>query len=319
MRCLALSEELIKRKHQVYFFSKIQDKELIDKIKNHNITFKQIDKELSMNQELKLLIEYLKQEKIDWVITDHYKLNEDYIKKIKDNHFKVLSIDDTAKLYYHSDIVLNQNIGSEKLNYSSEDYTRFLLGSKYIMLRDEIIKEKNEENKTGNTVLITFGGSDSDNFSLKILKILDSRFDKLKYIVVTGPLNPFYKEIKKYTDSHQNVSVFKSPKNMAEIYKKSDISISAGGSTCYELAYYGIPNIIIYFAENQKKVSEELDNNNISFNLGYKDDYKEETLIEKINKLINDKELKEKMSKNGKKIVDGKGKQRIVDYLERFN
>ncbi len=319
MRCLALSEELIKRKHQVYIFSKIQNQELIKKIKDNNIVIKQINKDLSIDEDLKQLIDYIKKEEIDWVITDHYNINENYIKTIKENNFKVLSVDDTAKMHYYSDVVLNQNIGSEKLSYSSEKYTKLLLGSKYVMLRDEIIKEKNKEFNTAHNVLITFGGTDNNNFTLKILKILNSRFNELKYLVITGPLNPFYKEIEKYSNNHQNVSVFKSPENMAEIYLKSDIAISAGGSSCYELAYNGIPNLIITIAKNQEGIAEDLEKNNISINLGTMEKIDEKILLDNVKRLLSDDQLRKQMSENGKQLVDGKGKGRIVDYLERFN
>ena len=62
----------------------------------------------------------------------------------------MLSVDDTAQIHYYSDIVLNQNVRAErkKLKFSSEKYTKILLGIRYAILRDELLKrEEKIENK----------------------------------------------------------------------------------------------------------------------------------------------------------------------------
>ena len=102
-------------------------------------------------------------------------------------------------------------------------------------------------------------------------------------------------------------------------FRKSDIAISAGGTSCYELAYFGIPNIIITIAKNQINSSKELNNKNISIYLGSKKDMYKYDLINKINELIENYPLRVKMSNNGKKLVDGNGKKRIVDFMESIN
>ncbi|GAG07678.1 unnamed protein product, partial [marine sediment metagenome] len=115
------------------------------------------------------------------------------------------------------------------------------------------------------------------------------------------------------------IRVIKSPENMANLYLESDIAISAGGSSCYELAYFGIPNIIITLADNQLNIAHELDKQKISTYLGTKNEIEIEQLKNKVKELINNDSLRKTMSQNGKKLVDGKGKERIVRFMERFN
>jgi spore coat polysaccharide biosynthesis predicted glycosyltransferase SpsG len=103
------------------------------------------------------------------------------------------------------------------------------------------------------------------------------------------------------------------------IYLESDIAISAGGTTCYELAYFGIPNIIITIADNQLKNAKDLDKQKVSIYLGKKDDVTTDKITEKAKELIDNSNLRKSISLNGKKLIDGKGKKRIVEALECYN
>ena len=318
MRCLALSEELTRKGHDCYFLSKIENDELINKIEKNNIHY-QINSNATLLEDNKILVKFAKEKDIDWIVTDHYGINTEYIKEIKQNNFKVLSVDDNAQIHYYSDIVLNQNIGSEKLNFSAEKYTKFILGAKYAIIRDELLIKKNK--KEGNEVkkiLIMLGGTDKDNLILKILKTLKS-CRNLEFLVVIGPLNPHYDKIKNFIESENlKARIIKSPENMADLYLESDIAISAGGTSCYELSYFGIPNLIISVADNQLTISNEFDKQNISIYLGEKEKLSSEDLKNKFKELIDDSALRKKLSENGKKLVDGKGKQRIVELMEKI-
>ena len=101
MRCLALSEELTKRGDTCYFLSKMDDA-LEKKIKQYTVNVKRINRDLNLRDDLELLINFSKQNNIDWVITDHYRIDSNYIKNVKQNGFRVLSIDDCAQMYYVS-------------------------------------------------------------------------------------------------------------------------------------------------------------------------------------------------------------------------
>ena len=318
MRCLALSEELTKKGHSCFFVSKTDNDELINRIQKNNDFF-QLNQNLDLNQDAETLIKFSNENNIDWIVTDRYDIDTNYIQNLKEKNFKVLSIDDFAQIHYFSDIVLNQNIGSEKLKYSSERNTKFLLGPKYAILRDQLLIRENKKGPNdAEKILIMIGGTDKDNLILEILKSLKS-FNKTEFLVVIGPLNSHYDEIKKYIkDNDLNARVTKSPENMADLYLESDVAISAGGTSSYEFSYFGIPNLIIAIADNQLKISNELDKQNISIYLGKKDQLSTGNLKNKFKELIDNSALRKTLSENGKRLVDGKGKQRIVDFMEKI-
>ena len=322
MRCFALSGELVKRKDTCYFLSNIDSEELCEKIVKSNMKLEKISSSPKSNQDLDYLIDFSKKNDINWIITDHYNINTEYIKELKANGFKVLSIDDTSQIYYVSDLVVNQNIGSERLEFDADDATKFLLGPKYVMLRNELLKRKEKRvRKNVEKILVTLGGIDFGNLALKILENLAEIIDKnVEIIVVIGPLNKidddFHSKINEEYGS--NFRFVFSPENMVDLYMESDIAISAGGSSCYELAYFGIPNIIITVADNQLNIAKGLQKKNISVYLGRKEDFSSKKLNKNLLELINNSSQREKMIKNGMSLVDGQGKKRIIGCMNTF-
>ncbi len=321
MRCLALSEELMKRGNVCYFVSKIDEDELITRIQKANIISQKIKNDADLEEDLEVLLEFSDKNHIDWVITDHYDIDSRYTKEIKRKGFNVLSIDDTSQIHYYSDVVLNQNIGAEKLKFSAEKDTEFLLGTDYVMIRNELLKKDEKiENETVKKILVTIGGTDDDNFTLKILKYLESINKDIEFKVGIGPFNSFYNEIYEYSKtSNCKIRLIKSPVCMTELYLESDIAISAGGSSCYELAYFGIPNIIVAIADNQSNIAHGLDKKNVSMFVCEKEGFNEKKLMQNVNELINNHDLRMNMIRNGQQLIDGKGKKRVVDFMERLN
>jgi UDP-2,4-diacetamido-2,4,6-trideoxy-beta-L-altropyranose hydrolase len=266
------------------------------------------------------VIEYVFNQAIDWVITDHYQIDASYVKEIKHQGFHVLSIDDTAQMHYYSDIMVNQNIGAEKLTFSAEPYTALLLGPSYVMLRDELLRRADKKHDSSvRKILITLGGTDPDNFLLSVLHSLEDITKDNEILAVVGPFNPHGIELQAFQKTTKmRLNLIQSPPNMAELYLQADLAISAGGSSCYELAYFGIPNLMITVADNQISIAHEMDKQRIGIYLGEKHDLQQDFLKDKIKEFLKNQSLRNHMSENGQKLVDGKGKRRIVDHMEKM-
>ena len=319
MRCLALSEELRRRGYICSFLLKTASPEVISQIKKYQWDSYFISPTATRQQDRDSVIKYATDNEIDWVITDHYQIDSSYVKEIKHQGFHVMSIDDAAQMHYYSDIVVNQNIGAEKLTFSVEPYTALLLGPSYVMLRDELlIRRKKKDNSTVKKMLITLGGTDPDNFLLYILQTLDEVIKDTNILAVIGPFNPNFMALQSYQEkTNMSLNLIQAPRNMTDIYQQTDLAISAGGTSCYELAYYGIPNLIITVADNQLSLASELDRQHVGIYLGGKSEIKQECLKDKVKELLKNQSLRKQMSQNGQMLIDGKGKQRIVDYMEK--
>jgi len=95
----------------------------------------------------------------------------------------------------------------------------------------------------------------------------------------------------------------------------ADIAITAAGSTCWELAFMGVPSITLVTAENQCGVAAGLDRAGIFKTLDWWNRLDPQTLSKEVMALILDRKLREEKSLMGKRLVDGSGTVRVLKAM----
>ena len=137
--------------------------------------------------------------------------------------------------------------------------------------------------------------------------------DKLEIIVVIGGSNPHYECLQREaTDASPAISLQRNVSNMPELMAWADLAIAAGGSTNWELAFMGLPSLVITIADNQQAIAAALDRQGVIINLGWHQDLNIERLGLSIQDLIGDRLKRETMSKKGRLLVDGNGAKCVV-------
>lgn len=256
----------------------------------------------------KYVLEDLKTIEADVLITDSYDVNQNYFDEIKKMFSKTVYIDDVNPFSLNVDVLINQNINGCELQYKVKELTQCLVGTKYVMLRDEFqktapidIKEKIKD------IMITVGGSDPNNFTEKIIKWV-SDLDYNFHIVI----GPSFEKRKFQLNESENIKMYHNA-DMYEIMKKCDLAISSSGSTLYELAVCGVPTLGLIVAENQKGIAEKFDSLGVIRSLGLIEDINNEKIRIEISEMsYNDRKS---MSKKGRSLIDGSGVKRIADVI----
>lgn len=249
-------------------------------------------------------------------VIDSYKANQDIYKTISENAYKCLYLDDDNRIEYPKGFVLNAAISANKLNYPKKDDITYLLGEKYILLRKEFwnIPEKIINNQI-QSILLTFGGNDIRNLTPKILKLLCNKFPDIKKNIIIGKAYKNIEEIKELSDNNTNLFFNPNTKEIIDIMLNSDIAISAGGQTIYELAITGTPIIAVLVIENQLENIKGLFNKEIIDNIIYHNDINIISKIEnEINK-FNDYKFRKEKSIKLLNLIDSKNNKRITDLL----
>jgi spore coat polysaccharide biosynthesis predicted glycosyltransferase SpsG len=104
--------------------------------------------------------------------------------------------------------------------------------------------------------------------------------------------------------------------NMPELMAWANVAVSAGGSTCWELAFMGLPSVILVLADNQKPIAEGLDRAGVAVNLGWNGQISAERLAGTLIKLASSLDLRQRMSYRGQLLIDGNGSRRVVEILQ---
>ncbi len=224
-------------------------------------------------------------------------------------------IDDNKRVDYPRGVVVNGSIYGHKLEYLKRDNIRYLLGPKYVLLRREFwdVPEK-KIRVSPKKIMITFGGDDSRGLTPKVLKVLTDRFPYLFKVVIVGKAFTNIDEIRKYEDKKTTLVFSPKSDKMKEIMLSSDIAVSAGGQTLYELARIGLPPIVLGVAENQRNNIEGWREEGFVQYIGWWDEEFTDKLILAIEELMS-YDIREEKSKIGRNLIDGKGAYRVVDAI----
>ena len=257
-----------------------------------------------------------------WIVLDGYHFDSTFQKWIKETNHQLLVIDDMAHLnHYHSDIILNQNLHANKLDYNCESNSKLLLGTKYVLLRREFLKWrgwKRRNPEAASKILVTLGGSDPDNVTLKVIKALQqAKASGLEALIIAGGNNPHYDKLQSAIRNLKcSFRLERNVTNIPELMAWSDVAISAGGITVWESAFMGLPSIILILFANQHPIAEELDKAGMAVNLRWHKDISTEDIAQVLLKLLPESGRREEMSRCGQELVDGEGISRVLMFLK---
>jgi UDP-2,4-diacetamido-2,4,6-trideoxy-beta-L-altropyranose hydrolase len=251
VRCMALAH-MLKSDFDIYFICKEAPQNIVNKIKSNFY--------LLMIKEEKDILKIIKDN--DIVVLDGYDFDSEYQKLIKSVGCKLICIDDMHHTHFFADVVINHAPAASIAQYSAENYTKFYLGLKYALLRDEFLQIANKEKQIFqiNNVLICFGGSDSNNITLKVLKAVlkAEKFEKINVIV--GESYNHYKELIKFTSDHLNVCCYhaiEAPKMLA-IMKSCEFAIVPSSTISLECCFAKMIILTGITSENQQDIHKGL-------------------------------------------------------------
>ncbi|MBE9068428.1 UDP-2,4-diacetamido-2,4,6-trideoxy-beta-L-altropyranose hydrolase [Leptolyngbya cf. ectocarpi LEGE 11479] len=258
-----------------------------------------------------------------WVVVDGYQFGVDYQRTIKIAGLKLLLLDDYGHAkHYCADLVLNQNVcAQEKLYANRESSTQLLLGTSYALLRKEFWLWQGWQRKiptVARKILVTLGGADPDNITFKVIEALKKlKVNNLEVIVVVGGSNPHYEQLQKVVEASEiAITLHRNVAHMSELMAWADLAVTAGGSTCWELAFMGLPSLMIILAENQCAIAEKLDTVGAAINLGWHNNISTNTLRQQTYRLVNTPNLRQAMTESSRQLVDGEGSQRVLMHLQ---
>lgn len=182
-------------------------------------------------------------------IFDSYLGTNEYLRNIKENT-RLMLIDDNNDIYDSRipDIIYNGNIFADKLMYIETEGQLRLLGSKYLIMKEEYWHNEDKfVPKEG--ILITTGGTDEHEIAIKLLEAIKGLDIKVKVIIGPGYRDDYIKQIEEL--EIENIKLIYKPSSLKRYISSSKIVVTAGGSTIYEvLSQRSIP-IVFSIADNQ--------------------------------------------------------------------
>lgn len=262
----------------------------------------------------------------DWLCVDGYHFSADYCARVKSAGTRMFLVDDHGRCPpYLSDIVLNPNPqASEALYQRRGPSTHLLLGPLYALLRHEFLNSHRESTKVpdlAHKILLTLGGADSRNATLMVMQALSDLTDlRLQIDVVVGAVNPNLKSLQESAVASPHlVRILSNVENMPELIVNADLAITAGGGTCYELAFLQTPMFLLITADNHDLTVQTWAKNRAAISVGWFNSLTRQSLASALRAAIHDQKLRLELVENASRMVDGKGAIRCVDMMKSMN
>lgn len=313
VRCISLANVFQLNGHEVHFICQDLKGNQINKINFCVHVLSNIN-----------VLAFLKENRCDMLVIDNYEIDQKFESLWKPYVKKIMVIDDLYNRKHDCDYLIDS---CEHNEYKYLDLvpprTRLLNGPLYLILNykyQTIIENERIKNYGLKRIHISFGGSDKNNTTGKIIKLLMKKkhqiekFNEIQFDVVIGGANPNYNSVKELISDFTNFKIHYNINGdeMIKLLKKTDLAIGATGVSVWERLFMGVPSIIKNIASNQNDNLEYLNKKGL---IHVPDD--DNDLIDLINMYVESSYTLFLMSAKCSSFIDGLGCQRIVDYVSK--
>jgi UDP-2,4-diacetamido-2,4,6-trideoxy-beta-L-altropyranose hydrolase len=255
----------------------------------------------------------------DWLVIDHYALDQRWEMALRASVGRIMVIDDLADRVHDCNVLLDQN-------YHPDMDTRYerlipttcesLFGPRYALLRPEFRHARRSPRKRDGKIkriLVFFGGSDLTNETAKVINaigMLDKR--SIEVDVVVGGSNRNRSEFVCICEETPNFNLHNSVTNMAELMERADLFVGAGGATTWERCAMGLPAVTVAVANNQVEITKSVAAMGAAKYIGEHCHVTVEDFKQAIDWALSNPRLLVRMSNTAMKLSDAKGTDRVV-------
>jgi UDP-2,4-diacetamido-2,4,6-trideoxy-beta-L-altropyranose hydrolase len=264
----------------------------------------------------------------DWLVVDHYALDQRWEEAVALHFRKLLVIDDLADRPHRCDLLLDQNLGRQPEHYAQwvPANCQVLTDPQYALLRPEFATlrpyslQRRQAQPALRQLLITMGGVDQPNATWQVLQTLKTCAlpADCRITVVMGLTAPWLQSVRELAAQMPwSTEVVVNVTDMAQRMADSDLAIGAAGSTSWERCCLGLPTLMVVLAENQQPGAKALEAAHAARLIGAVSDIVTQLPLAAC-ELI-DSACQMRMSLAASAITDGQGVDRILKAIGMFN
>jgi CMP-N-acetylneuraminic acid synthetase len=280
-RCLSIASKLVF--HDVLFLLDEAHQLGIDIVDSYNYPFKLYDG-------FDDLADILKGYSPNIVINDILDTSAEYVATLKEDGYFVVNFEDLGEGTLLADVVF------DALYEHDVDEENIFTGHKYYILKDEFyFQPKKIITQEVKNVMITFGGTDPNNLTEKVLdSILSTNYEGRINVILGLGYPDLERLISKY-ESNPLIQIYRNVSDISEFMFKADLIFTSAGRTMYEICSLGVPTICI--CQNEREVSHVFGSEENGFiNMGLGVGIEKQEIIDEFIKLVNDYPLRVEMN-----------------------
>ena len=231
-----------------------------------------------------------------------------------------------------ADVVVDPTFGAE-LSARPEDGTRWILrGTRYTPVRQRVIDARWRASRDavggvgadGNvgfgqvarSVLVVMGGTDPVGLVPGAVELLARTGLALEVTAIAVGANA-ERARSAAEGSRLSLTVLAPVEDLAAMMSAHDLVISAAGTSIWELCCIGVPTAVAWAVDNQHEGYDRVVEAGAAIGLGGPELGGDERAVDVLKRALTDSELRAKLVRAGRHIVDGLGAWRVVRTWEQ--
>lgn len=326
MRCLAIAREIRKiapEREIVFVLNKGIGRKIVLENGGKSFEVVEIDFDAIGAPNHSQCVQAIAHANASTVVTDVFLLESETAAKAIHPGCRIIAVDDAGGRKVHAHAIVNPTIVGEWHCYPPNPLfpeQNVFAGAQYLPLRPEVLKRKKNFvlSREIKRIVVTMGGGDEFHKTLaacraveKFLRKKTSSSPRVKVFVVVGAAfdSKLKKGLQGLAKRNSSFHLVRNP-DLPKLLASSDVVFTSGGVTMYEAAFLGVPQIVLpRAAEYEGKAAKEFGKRGAA--LVALDEAGVAKAVEKLVGLP----ARKKMSAAARKIVDGRGAQRIAKLV----
>ena len=249
------------------------------------------------------------------VVVDTYRVDGAWLDELHDRlagrGARLAVVDDLADRDFSADVVLNQNVGAERLRYRRAG--RVLAGPGWALLRPEFprLRERglaalDRLPEVPGAVLVLFGGTDTSGMALTAARAARRAFPRarVRAVLPSGA-----------SRDEPGVELLGHVEAIAEEMLAADLVVTAGGSTLWELCCLARPAAVVAVADNQRATYDLLGERGAVLPVGREPVRDVGTLAARLVRATSAPDALRTVARRAAEVTDGRGAQRTAAVL----
>jgi spore coat polysaccharide biosynthesis predicted glycosyltransferase SpsG len=220
-----------------------------------------------------------------------------------------------------ADLVINGSLKAETALTPNDNLENHLFGVDYCVLSETYrATPERQYSTTSNTILIVSGGADPASLIPKIIKVISEACLPVNVDIIVGPgMRASELGTSIANTGPTKFRLVENATNLKSHMLAADFVISAAGRTAYELAVTGTPSIFIPSAAHETITADLMASNGAAINIGMWDEkISPKKLRSSMMMLSNHITKRRSLGENGRKLIDGRGCQRVCDRIMKL-
>ncbi|WP_040157612.1 PseG/SpsG family protein [Nigerium massiliense] len=322
VRQLALAEELIARGHRVTLWGTCEVPWAQRQAAERGLAF--VEPPAGPHD----LTARLLAERVDVLIIDGYAFDPVLGTTARAAGVGVLTLcDGEFGLDQDADVYVDQNLGAHAAQERHPD-AEFLVGLDYVLLRDVVRDRRGvrrEALPAGDAprVLVVFGGTDAYGGCRVLVPLLLATDAPVEVVAIAARREVADELAALKCGPGQRVTVLPTADDLPGIAVGCDAAVSASGTSVWEFLCLGVPMALVCVTDNQLLGYREATHDELCLPAGKLTALREDAgsraaSVAQLTRLLEDPALRERLASRGRGLVDGRGRERVADAVERL-